>query len=63
MMPPEEGRVDPRVCGGLKKPGRTGPTRVLNQGGVFSDDFIDAYIELKAKKSKVHLRHRLYCSV
>ena len=53
-LPPEELRDVPTVCGSLRQAldcvdaDRT----FLKRGGVFSDDFIDSYIELK--KGEVH---------
>ena len=70
-LPPEEGKLIPQVCGSLKEAleeldkGRA----FLTKGGVFSDDFIDAYIELKSEeeikvRTFVHpLEYDLYYSV
>ncbi|MGH8464218.1 MAG: type I glutamate--ammonia ligase, partial [Pseudomonas sp.] len=51
-LPPEEAKEIPQVCGSLKEAleeldkGRA----FLTKGGVFTDDFIDAYIELKSEE-------------
>ena len=70
-LPPEEGKLIPQVCGSLKEAleeldkGRA----FLTKGGVFSDDFIDAYLELKSEeeikvRTFVHpLEYDLYYSV
>ena len=70
-LPPEEAKEIPQVCGSLKEAleeldkGRA----FLTKGGVFSDDFIDAYIELKSEeeirvRTFVHpLEYDLYYSV
>ncbi len=70
-QPPEEGKLIPQVCGSLKEAleeldkGRA----FLTKGGVFSDEFIDAYIELKSEeeikvRTFVHpLEYDLYYSV
>ena len=70
-LPPEEGKLIPQVCGSLKEAleeldkGRA----FLTKGGVFSDYFIDAYIELKSEeeikvRTFVHpLEYDLYYSV
>jgi len=70
-LPPEEGKLIPQVCGSLKEAleeldkGRA----FLTKGGVFSDEFIDAYIELKSEeeikvRTFVHpLEYDLYYSV
>ena len=67
----EEGKLIPQVCGSLKEAleeldkGRA----FLTKGGVFSDEFIDAYIELKSEeeikvRTFVHpLEYDLYYSV
>ena len=68
--PPEEAKEIPQVCGSLKEAleeldkGRA----FLTKGGVFSDDFIDAYIALKSEeeiqvRTFVHpLEYELYYS-
>ncbi|MGE7994242.1 type I glutamate--ammonia ligase [Pseudomonas sp. NPDC089554] len=70
-LPPEEAKEIPQVCGSLKEAleeldkGR----KFLTEGRVFSDDFIDAYIELKSEeeikvRTFVHpLEYDLYYSV
>jgi glutamine synthetase len=70
-LPPEEAKEIPQVCGSLKEAleeldkGRA----FLTKGGVFTDDFIDAYIELKSEeeikvRTFVHpLEYDLYYSV
>ena len=51
-LPPEEAKEIPQVCGSLKEAleeldkGRA----FLTKGGVFTDEFIDAYIELKSEE-------------
>ncbi|MGH8419559.1 MAG: glutamine synthetase, partial [Pseudomonas sp.] len=69
-LPPEEAAEIPQVCGSLKEAlesldkGRA----FLTKGGVFSDDFIDAYIALKSEeeikvRTFVHpLEYELYYS-
>lgn len=69
-LPPEEAKNIPQVCGSLKEAleeldkGRA----FLTKGGVFSDDFIDAFIELKSEeeikvRTFVHpLEYELYYS-
>ncbi|MGE1176901.1 MULTISPECIES: glutamate--ammonia ligase [unclassified Pseudomonas] len=69
-LPPEEAKEIPQVCGSLKEAleeldkGRA----FLTKGGVFSDDFIDAYIALKSEeeikvRTFVHpLEYELYYS-
>ena len=69
-LPPEEAKEIPQVCGSLKEAleeldkGRA----FLTKGGVFSDDFIDAYIGLKSEeeikvRTFVHpLEYELYYS-
>ena len=69
-LPPEEAKDIPQVCGSLKEAleeldkGRA----FLTKGGVFSDDFIDAFIELKSEeeikvRTFVHpLEYELYYS-
>ncbi|MBI1776932.1 MAG: type I glutamate--ammonia ligase [Proteobacteria bacterium] len=48
-LPPEELKQVPTVCGSLREAlGELDKNRAfLTKGGVFSDDFIDSYIELK----------------
>jgi glutamine synthetase len=70
-LPPEEAKEIPQVCGSLKEAleeldkGRA----FLTKGGVFSDDFIDAFIALKSEeeikvRTFVHpLEYDLYYSV
>ena len=70
-LPPEEAKEIPQVCGSLKEAleeldkGRA----FLTKGGVFTDEFIDAYIELKSEeeikvRTFVHpLEYDLYYSV
>ena len=69
-LPPEEAKEIPQVCGSLTEAleeldkGRA----FLTKGGVFSDDFIDAYIALKSEeeikvRTFVHpLEYELYYS-
>ena len=48
-LPPEELKEIPQVCGSLREAleNLDKDRGFLKKGGVFSDDFIDAYIELK----------------
>ena len=48
-LPPEELRDVPQVCGSLRQALETldADRSFLKKGGVFNDDFIDSYIELK----------------
>ena len=48
-LPPEELKNVPQVCGSLRDAlsNLDGDRAFLKKGGVFSDDFIDSYIELK----------------
>jgi glutamine synthetase len=48
-LPPEELKNVPQVCGSLREAlsNLDGNRAFLKKGGVFSDDFIDSYIELK----------------
>jgi glutamine synthetase len=48
-LPPEELRDVPQVCGSLRQALETldADRAFLKKGGVFNDDFIDSYIELK----------------
>ena len=48
-LPPEELQGIPTVCGSLRDAlsSLDGDRAFLTKGGVFSDDFIDSYIELK----------------
>lgn len=48
-LPPEESRHIPQVCGSLSEAlsALDNDRDFLLRGGVFSNDFIDAYIELK----------------
>ena len=52
-LPPEELKKIPTVCGiaarGARQP-RQADRAFLKAGGVFSDDFIDSYIELKMER-------------
>ena len=69
-LPPEEAKDIPQICGSLQEAleeldkGRA----FLTKGGVFSDDFIDAFIELKSEeeikvRTFVHpLEYELYYS-
>ena len=69
-LPPEESRHIPQVCGSLKEAldALDQDREFLLRGGVFSNDFIDAYIELKAAedlrvRTFVHpLEYELYYS-
>jgi glutamine synthetase len=51
-LPPEEAKSIPQVCGSLREAlDELDKNRAfLKRGGVFSDDFIDAWIELKMKE-------------
>ena len=56
-LPPEEAADIPEVCGSLGEAleALKADSDFLKQGGVFSDDFIDAYCELKqAEINKVN---------
>ncbi len=48
-LPPEEGKAIPTVCSSLEQAldALDADREFLTAGGVFSDDFIDSYIELK----------------
>ncbi len=48
-LPPEEAAAIPQVCGSLREAlaSLDADREYLTQGGVFTDDMIDAYIELK----------------
>jgi glutamine synthetase len=48
-LPPEELKEVPTVCGSLREALESldRDRAFLKKGGVFSDDFIDSYIELK----------------
>jgi glutamine synthetase len=48
-LPPEEAAQIPQVCGSLDEALKAldADREFLTRGGVFSEDFIDAYIELK----------------
>ena len=68
---PDESKQIPQVCGSLKEALESldADRGFLTKGGVFSDDFLDAYIELKAAeeikvRTFVHpLEYDLYYSV
>jgi glutamine synthetase len=70
-LPPEEASQIPQVCGSLKEAleSLSADREYLTKGGVFTDDLIDAYIELKeAEEIKVRtfvhpLEYDLYYSV
>lgn len=70
-LPPEESKAIPQVCGSLKEAleALDADRAFLTKGGVFSDEFIDAFIELKsAEEIKVRtfvhpLEYDLYYSV
>ena len=49
MMPPKELKKIPTVCGSLREALQNldKDRSFLKTGGVFNDDFIDSYIELK----------------
>ena len=49
VLPPEELKEVPTVCGSLREALESldRDRAFLKKGGVFSDDFIDSYIELK----------------
>jgi hypothetical protein len=51
-LPPEEAKEIPHVCGSLKEAleKQDKGHAFLTKGGVFSDDFIDAYIALKSEE-------------
>ena len=70
-LPPEESKAIPQVCGSLKEALETldANREFLTKGGVFSNDFIDAFIALKSEeeikvRTFVHpLEYDLYYSV
>jgi glutamine synthetase len=70
-LPPEESKLIPQVCGSLKEAleALDADRDFLLKGGVFSNDFLDAFIELKAAeelkvRTFVHpLEYDLYYSV
>ena len=70
-LPPEESKLIPQVCGSLKEAleALEADHDFLLKGGVFSRDFLDAFIELKAEeeikvRTFVHpLEYDLYYSV
>lgn len=70
-LPPEEAKEIPQVCGSLKEAleALDADRAFLTKGGVFTDTFIDAFIELKAAeeikvRTFVHpLEYDLYYSV
>ena len=70
-LPPEEAREIPQVCGSLKEAleALDADRAFLTKGGVFTDGFIDAFLELKsAEELKVRtfvhpLEYDLYYSV
>ena len=70
-LPPEEAQQIPQVCGSLKEAleALSGDREYLTKGGVFTDELIDAFIELKAAeelkvRTFVHpLEYDLYYSV
>jgi glutamine synthetase len=51
-LPPEELKEVPQVCGSLREAldNLDRDRAYLKKGGVFSDDFIDSYIELKMQE-------------
>jgi glutamine synthetase len=51
-LPPEELKQVPQVCGSLREAleNLDKDRAFLKKGGVFSDDFIDSYIELKMEE-------------
>ena len=51
-LPPEEEKLIPTVCASLDQAleALDGDREFLKAGGVFSDDFIDAYIQMKMKE-------------
>jgi glutamine synthetase len=51
-LPPEELAKVPQVCGSLREAleNLDKNRAFLKKGGVFSDDFIDSYIELKMEE-------------
>ena len=51
-LPPEELKKVPQVCGSLREAldNLDADRAFLKKGGVFSDDFIDSYIELKMEE-------------
>ena len=51
-LPPEEAKAIPQVCGSLREAieALDGDRGFLTKGGVFDDDQIDAYIELKMEE-------------
>ena len=70
-LPPEEAKEIPQVCGSLKEAleALDADRAFLTKGGVFTDGFIDAFLELKAAeelkvRTFVHpLEYDLYYSV
>ncbi len=70
-LPPEESKQIPQVCGSLKEAleALDADRDFLTKGGVFTNEFLDAYIELKAAeeirvRTFVHpLEYDLYYSV
>lgn len=51
-LPPEESKEIPQVCGSLKEAldALDGDRDFLLRGGVFSNEFLDAFIALKAEE-------------
>jgi glutamine synthetase len=70
-LPPEEAKQIPQVCGSLKEAleSLNADREFLVKGGVFTDEFLDSFIELKAAeeikvRTFVHpLEYDLYYSV
>jgi len=58
-LPPEEAKAIPQVCGSLREAlGALDADReFLKKGGVFDDDQIDAYIELKMQENMTYELH------
>jgi|TARA_R110000751_G_scaffold24143_4_gene66208 glutamine synthetase len=58
-LPPEEAKAIPQVCGSLREAlaALDADRKFLTKGGVFDDDQIDAYIELKMEEN---MRYELH---
>lgn len=58
-LPPEEAKTIPQVCGSLREAlaALDADRKFLTKGGVFDDDQIDAYIELKMEEN---MRYELH---
>ena len=60
-LPPEEAKAIPQVCGSLREAlaALDADRKFLTKGGVFDDDQIDAYIELKMEENMRYELHPL----